>query len=363
MHPNLSFFGLGRAWLHYAKILKRYFPDFSPHLLVDINEASILRAREIFPESHCCHRDDYRLQEYLSSTDLGVVLTPSGDHYSSSRFLIDNGINVLCEKPSTLIPKQTLELQALAERNKLFYECVYQNRLNRAILFAKQIIDSGKIGSILNCDVNLLWSRSQDYYNDGWHGTWRMDGGVISQQAIHHIDAARFLCGEVSTVCGSGKNFANVLEAEDSFKAILQFQSGAFGSIFATTALANKDLQASITITGTNGQVAIGGICLNRIERLCFNDNSYDTYDLSQYEENVENGYGNGHKYILEILLRPDMAKSRDYTSYLFQQSIASKPSDSYKTIELVSALYSSWEDKKWVNVRPGKISSKLGIG
>ena len=41
---------------------------------------------------------------------------------------------------------------------------------------------------MVKASVSLLWCRYQNYYNDDWHGTWKMDGGVINQQAIHYID-------------------------------------------------------------------------------------------------------------------------------------------------------------------------------
>tara|TARA_B100000674_G_scaffold193330_1_gene157376 strand:+ start:8382 stop:9476 length:1095 start_codon:yes stop_codon:yes gene_type:complete len=363
MYPRLSFFGLGRVWFHYARLLKKFYPDFSPFLLVDVDRCAIRRAKELFPDSHCCLRDDPTFNKYLHLTDLGLILTPSGDHYSTSKFLLEKGISVLSEKPSTLIPQQTLDLSDIAKRNNLFYGCVFQNRNNSAVRFAKTILNSGRLGRILNCDINLFWSRDQEYYDDGWHGTWGMDGGVISQQAIHHLDTARYLCGEVASVVGIGTKFANHLEADDSFKAILQFQSGAFGSLFATTALARKDLEASITITGRNGQICIGGVCLNKIESLYLSDDSETYFDSSSCNEVVENGYGNGHVAILEALLNLNHSQQLfDYSEYLMNHAIWPKPSDFSKTIQLVSSLYASWECETWVNLQSGKISSRLGI-
>ena len=43
----------------------------------------------------------------------------------------------------------------------------------------------------------------------------KMDGGVINQQAIHHIDALQWVCGKVDEVCANTGNLLNNLEAED----------------------------------------------------------------------------------------------------------------------------------------------------
>ena len=58
-----------------------------------------------------------------------------------------------------------------------------------------------KILEFGSVSVRLRWCRFQDYYNDGWHGTWSQDGGVTNQQAIHHVDALTWICGEVESVC------------------------------------------------------------------------------------------------------------------------------------------------------------------
>ena len=36
-----------------------------------------------------------------------------------------------------------------------------------------------------------------------WHGKWFSDGGVINQQAIHHIDAFNWIVGPVEKVCST----------------------------------------------------------------------------------------------------------------------------------------------------------------
>ena len=62
--------------------------------------------------------------------------------------------------------------------------CSFQNRFNKSVRYLKKLIKK-KIGKIVTISLSLLWCRYQNYYNDT-HGTWKNDGGVINQQAIHH---------------------------------------------------------------------------------------------------------------------------------------------------------------------------------
>ena len=76
-------------------------------------------------------------------------------------------------------------------------------------------------------------------------GKWKTDGGVTNQQAIHHIDVARWILGPISEVNTIMTNQINKLEAEDTNNSILKFKSGATGSIQVTTAVRPEDLSAS----------------------------------------------------------------------------------------------------------------------
>ena len=94
----------------------------------------------------------------------------------------------MCEKPLTLLLNQTLELEKLAKKNKLILSVAFQNRLNPAVVFLKNCLDKKKFGKIVKASISLLWCRYQNYYDDEWHGSWKMDGGVLNQQLIHHLD-------------------------------------------------------------------------------------------------------------------------------------------------------------------------------
>ena len=92
-------------------------------------------------------------------------------------------------------------LVKLAKKNKLIYSIFFQNRFNKAIKTLKEAVENNKFGKINICSIKLHWCRYQSYYEDAWHGTWLNDGGVINQQAIHHIDALSYIGGEIESVC------------------------------------------------------------------------------------------------------------------------------------------------------------------
>ena len=70
---------------------------------------------------------------------------------------------------------------------KLFV--VKQNRYNNGISLLKETVVNGRLGELFLGTIRVRWCRDQNYYDqDSWRGTYAMDGGVISNQASHHLD-------------------------------------------------------------------------------------------------------------------------------------------------------------------------------
>ena len=104
--------------------------------------------------------------------------------------------------------------------------------------------------------VRVRWCRPQAYYDqDPWRGTWAYDGGVLTNQASHHIDLLEWMMGDVESVFAKSKKALADIEAEDTAVVILKFKNGALGLIEATTAIRPKDLEGSISVLGETGSV------------------------------------------------------------------------------------------------------------
>ena len=86
---------------------------------------------------------------------------------------------------------------------KLFI--VKQNRFNVPVIKAcAQLaleVSRFEAGWRILGTVRVRWCRDQAYYDqDKWRGTWAYDGGVLSNQASHHIDMLEWFFGDVVSV-------------------------------------------------------------------------------------------------------------------------------------------------------------------
>ena len=208
--------------------------------------------------------------------------------------LLESNVHVITEK-LTLRVDHYDHLVAESTKRNLHYGVVFQNRFNPSVKYIKSLLDDSSIGRQQIADISLLWSRLQSYYEDGWHGTCQSDGGVICQQAIHHIDAAVYLLGPIESVLSHATCLAHQLEAEDTHIALLRFKSGVLATLKATTALGPSDQVASLSVCGSDGFVQIDGIALNSVSTVMISNHLLSPTTCSEHSTNVPNGYGLSH--------------------------------------------------------------------
>lgn len=215
----------------------------------------------------------------------------------------------------------------------------------------KSAIDNKNFGRITLGTVRIRWSRGQSYYDrDPWRGTWALDGGALTNQAIHHIDLLRWLAGEVDSVSAIGATQLVDVEVEDTACAWIRFKSGALGTIEATTTARplNKDLEASISVLGENGAAIIEGASVNKLITWTFDDS-----DLREYSEDPPNVYGFGHNHIIDNVV--EVVKHGGEPLVTGEEAV--------KSIMLLHALYRSIElGGKEVKLSECPISGKLGV-
>ena len=343
--------GCGRVAQHYKKILDSgVVSNWSMVGFYDIlNDRSKYFARHFNTESY----ESFESMLETAKPDLVLILTPSGLHYQHTKTAFDYYCHVLCEKPITMLPEQAEELEQIASTKNLMYGTAFQNRLNPAITALRKALKESRFGKIITATIRLRWCRYQDYYEDGWHGTWAQDGGVINQQAIHHIDAINWLLGPIESINATITNRLNDLEAEDTIVAIMKFENGALGTIEATTAARPENFEASLSVVGEKGMVLVGGIALNKIETWEFVEAiSADTSIPVQYSQEVENGYGISHGPLLQGVI-DTLQKGKTDTIV--------PPEDAINTAKVVHALYKSDEERCWIQLAENPVSNRLG--
>ena len=288
--------------------------------------------------------------------DCVTIATPSGDHAENIRTALESGCHVIVEKPITMRPEQAEELDVLAKQKGLMFGVIKQNRYNPAMQALKRTVESGRFRKLVLGTVRVRWSRDMDYYtSDAWRGKFASDGGVITNQAIHHIDALQWVMGPIAEICAHGTARINDIEVDDTTVAILKFANGASGAIEATTAARPEDIEASLSVIGEGGSVVIGGWALNDVDFWKFAElRDADETAIQDFSQQIPTSYGFGHAPLLQDVI--DRLQAGNVEAPI-------NATEGSRSLRVIHALYRSMEDGGWVTLGGDSLSARLGVG
>lgn len=116
--------------------------------------------------------------------DLIIVTTPV-KHYEFTKMAIEHGKHVICEKPFVNTVLQAEELFALGKEKGVMVQCYQNRRFDSDFLTAQRVMESGKLGDILEVEMHYDYYRTSipentDYF-DPYHG-------YLYDHACHTLD-------------------------------------------------------------------------------------------------------------------------------------------------------------------------------
>lgn len=209
-------------------------------------------------------------EEAVSAGDVDLVdiCAPNDLHFPLAEAAAKNGKAVFCEKPLARNLKEAKAmLKAVTEAGVPHMVC-FNYRFFPAIQLAKKLISDGALGEIRQFHALYL----QDWgLTPGLPLTWRFQGeragsGALGDTAVHIVDLARFLVGEIAEVTGMLATFITErplpdgsgigkVTVDDTAAFLARFQSGATG-VFETSrvALGRKNFM-HVEINGSRGSI------------------------------------------------------------------------------------------------------------
>lgn len=348
---NFALVGCGRIAKRHSELLgNRQIPNARLAAVCDIKFEKAERIGAQFGVP--AHADMHEMMR-SNAIDVVVVLTESGHHERDVVALAPYGKHIMVEKPMalTLSGADAMVRACDAAGCKLFV--VKQNRFNVPVVKLREALEQGRFGKLVMGTIRVRWCRDQRYYDqDSWRGTWALDGGVLTNQASHHVDLLEWMMGDVETVFAKSATALVNIEAEDTAVVVLKFKSGALGIIEATTAVRPKDLEGSISILGETGTVEIGGFAVNQMKVWNFvHPVPGDEDVMTKYSVNPPNVYGFGHQAYYEHVVDCIL----NNTPHLVDGSVGRQ------SLQLINAIYESVETGR--EVRVGAVAHESFLG
>lgn len=180
---------------------------------------------------------DYRELIDPAKIDVVHICVPHYLHPIISRYALEHGVNVLCEKPMSIDYEDAVANVRLAEEKGLIYGIIFQCRYNDTSRLIKANLDNGKLGKIISARCTLTWCRHDSYYSlSDWKGTWDKEGGgVIIDQAIHSLDLANWFIDDepVEVQAHIANRGHSIVEVDDTGEGFIRYKNGATLSFWA----------------------------------------------------------------------------------------------------------------------------------
>ena len=220
----------------------------------DINTAvGEARARDL----GCAFYADHRAMLAATQPDVTVILTPHPYHAAIAIDALAAGSHVLVEKPVAVHAGEADAMIDAAAAHGRLLAVNFQQRFRPEIEEAARLIRSGELGELQRVELTEPWMRPAAYYRSaGWRGTWAGEGGgVLMNQAPHGLDLLCHLAGMPVRVYAWTRTLRHAIETEDTALAMAEWENGALGTIFFSTAEAGP---RRLEVVGTGGRLEIG---------------------------------------------------------------------------------------------------------
>ena len=200
------------------------------------------------------------------------ICTPNNLHMEIALAAAKEGKMILCEKPLAMDAKQGEKMVKAVEAAKLPNIVWYNYRRVPAVTFAKQLIDSGKLGRIFHYRANFLqdWTISADLPQGG-AALWRLDvkaagSGVTGDLLAHCIDTAIWLNGGVKNVTAMTETFikerkhqltgkVEKVGIDDACAFLCRFDNGSLGLFESTRYARGHKALYTLEINGEHASI------------------------------------------------------------------------------------------------------------
>jgi predicted dehydrogenase len=277
MSLNIGMIGygfMGRAHSNAYRKVGNFFDLKQQPVLKAVCARDVRKAQE-FADRWGYESVESDWQHLLRRKDIDAVdiCTPNNLHAEIAIAAAKAGKMILCEKPLSMDAKEGEKMVKAVEAARVPNIVWYNYRRIPAVTFAKQLIDSGKLGRIFHYRAKFLqdWTISKDLPQGG-QALWRLDvaaagSGVTGDLLAHCIDTAIWLNGSVDSVSAMTETFikerkhtltgkVEKVGIDDACAFLARFKNGSLATFESTRYARGHKALYTFEINGEHASIA-----------------------------------------------------------------------------------------------------------
>ncbi len=235
--------------------------SINPEISVSSGKSYYLPENRVYKSYQEMFENEVKLPEG-DRMDFVTIVTPNFAHFGPAMMALENGFNVVIDKPITFTLDEALQLQAKLQETGLLLALTHTYSGYPAVKQAKQMVAEGLFGKIRKVFVEYpqgwLSAKVEDAGNA--QASWRTDpkrsgkAGAMGDIGTHAHHLAEYITGLKTTeLCAELNVFVPGRMLDDDGAVLLRFDSGAKGVLMATQIAAGEENALKIRVYGEKG--------------------------------------------------------------------------------------------------------------
>ena len=204
--------------------------------------------------------DDWRVLVADPRVEAVIIASVQATHLDIAKAAFALGKPVMCEKPMGLNAAEARQMAAAAQAAGVANMVAYNYVRTPATQAARKMIAGGALGRV----HYIRAEHVEDFQNDpASFAAWRCSGeanGCLGDLAPHIINAARALMGPIASLSAVMETIhdtrgPHTVTNDDQMQAMVRFESGAMGHLFASRIATGRKMGYAYEVTGDKGSL------------------------------------------------------------------------------------------------------------
>lgn len=191
--------------------------------------------------------------------DVVAIVTPNHMHFPVAKAFIEQGIDVICDKPVTTSLEEAVALQQLVREHDAYFALTHNYTAYPMVRQAREMVQSGQIGQLRLVQVEYVqdWlSENSDAKQAQWRTDPKRSGpvGCLGDIGTHAYNLALFISGDrVNELSAELSTFVKDRPLDDNAHIMMRFASGARGMLWSSQVAPGNENGLRIRLYGDKG--------------------------------------------------------------------------------------------------------------
>ena len=194
--------------------------------------------------------------------DFVTIVTPNFAHFAPAMMALENGMNVVIEKPITFTLDEAKQLKKKVDETGLLLCLTHTYSGYPMVKQARFMAQSGALGKIRKIYVEYPqgWLSKLTEREGNAQAAWRTDpkksgkSGCMGDIGTHAAHLAEYITGQkISKLCAALNIVVEGRALDDDGAVLLQFDKGATGVLMASQIAAGEENALKIRVYGEKG--------------------------------------------------------------------------------------------------------------